>query len=261
MSGADALAGFLHRRAIVKAIVEAFVLSPALLLPQAAFARQLAPKADPYAAPRAALIAELRDQSRNDPGTTTHLDPAVLAILARVPRHEYVPASERDNAYENRPLGIGYGQTISQPYIVALMTTLAAPRAGQSILEIGTGSGYQAAVLAEAQAKVYTVEIVDPLAKQAAQRLRRYPEVQARVGDGYYGWKEHAPFDAIVVTAAASSIPPPLVQQLKPGGRMVIPVGSSFFTQTLLLVEKDANGRVRTRQVLPVRFVPLTGGP
>jgi len=257
MSGADARAGFLHRRAIVEAIV----LSPSLMLSHSAFALQTAPRADRYAAPRAALIAELREQSRNDAGTATHIDPAVLAILARVPRHDYVPASERDNAYENRPLGIGYGQTISQPYIVALMTTLTAPREGQSILEIGTGSGYQAAVLAEARAKVYTVEIVEPLAKQAAQRLRRYPAVQARTGDGYYGWKEHAPFDAIVVTAAASSIPPPLVQQLKAGGRMVIPVGSSFFTQTLLLVTKDASGRVRTRQVLPVRFVPLTGGP
>ncbi|BDU15116.1 protein-L-isoaspartate(D-aspartate) O-methyltransferase [Lysobacter auxotrophicus] len=257
MSGADARAGFLHRRAIVEAIV----LSPWLLLPRAAPARQGASNRDDHAAPRAALIAELREQSRDDTGSATRIDPAVLAILARVPRHEYVPASERKNAYENRPLGIGYGQTISQPYIVALMTTLAAPRAGQSILEIGTGSGYQAAVLAETQAKVHTIEIVEPLAKQAAQRLRRYPNMQARVGDGYYGWKEHAPFDAIVVTAAASSIPPPLVAQLKPGGRMVIPVGSSFFTQTLLLVQKDAQGRVRTRQVLPVRFVPLTGGP
>ena len=257
MSGADARAGFLHRRAIVEAIV----LSPGLTLPLGAAARQTQPRGDVYATPRAALIAELRAQSRDDAGTARKLDPAVLSILARVPRHEYVPASERGNAYENRPLGIGHGQTISQPYIVALMTTLAAPRAGQKILEIGTGSGYQAAVLAEAQAKVYTIEIVEPLAKQAALRLRRYSNVQARIGDGYYGWKEHAPFDAIVVTAAASSIPPPLVAQLKPGGRMVIPVGSSFFTQTLLLVEKDAGGRVRTRQVLPVRFVPLTGGP
>jgi len=256
MSGADARAGFLHRRAIVEAIV----LSPGLTLPLGAAARQTQPRGDVYATPRAALIAELRAQSR-DAGTARQLDAAVLSILARVPRHEYVPASERGNAYENRPLGIGHGQTISQPYIVALMTTLAAPRAGQKILEIGTGSGYQAAVLAEAQAKVYTIEIVEPLAKQAALRLRRYSNVQPRIGDGYYGWKEHAPFDAIVVTAAASSIPPPLVAQLKPGGRMVIPVGSSFFTQTLLLVEKDAGGRVRTRQVLPVRFVPLTSGP
>ncbi|MDR0184312.1 protein-L-isoaspartate(D-aspartate) O-methyltransferase [Lysobacter arvi] len=257
MSGADARAGFLHRRAIVEAIV----LSPWLAIPRPASAHQPQQRGDPHADARAALIAELRAQSQDDSGTARRIDPAVLALLSRVPRHEYVPASERENAYENRPLGIGYGQTISQPYIVALMTTLAAPRAGQSILEIGTGSGYQAAVLAEAKANVHTIEIVEPLAKQAAQRLRRYPNVQARTGDGYYGWKEHAPFDAIVVTAAAASIPPPLVAQLKPGGRMVIPVGSSFFTQTLLLVQKDERGRVRTRQVLPVRFVPLTGGP
>ena len=249
MDGGVALARVPHRCAVALALFVAAMLVPP------------ARAADPHAAPRAALIAELREQSRADAGTARRIDPAVLDVLARVPRHEYVPASERDDAYENRPLGIGHGQTISQPYIVALMTTLAKPRAGQAILEIGTGSGYQAAVLAETQAKVYTVEIVAPLAKQAAQRLRRYPNVQARTADGYYGWKEHAPFDAIVVTAAASSIPPPLVEQLKPGGRMVIPVGSSFFTQTLLLVEKDARGRVRTRQVLPVRFVPLTGGP
>src|SRR5690349_5536603 len=145
MSGADARAGFLHRRAIVEAIV----LSPGLTLPLGAAARQTQPRGDVYATPRAALIAELRAQSR-DAGTARQLDAAVLSILARVPRHEYVPASERGNAYENRPLGIGHGQTISQPYIVALMTTLAAPRAGQKILEIGTGSGYHAAVLAEA---------------------------------------------------------------------------------------------------------------
>jgi protein-L-isoaspartate(D-aspartate) O-methyltransferase len=246
MSGGAALAQVLVRCAMVAAL-----WIPTRPVP--------AQDADPYAAPRAALIAELREQARADTGTSTWIDPAVLAILARVPRHEYVPASERRNAYENRPLGIGHGQTISQPYIVALMTTLAKPRAGQSILEIGTGSGYQAAVLAETKAKVYSIEIIAPLATQAAQRLRRYPNVATRTADGYYGWKEHAPFDAIVVTAAASSIPPPLVAQLKPGGRMVIPVGSSFFTQTLLLVEKDAAGRVRTRQVLPVRFVPLTG--
>ena len=165
----------------------------------------------------------------------------------------------RAHAYENRPLGIGYGQTISQPYIVALMTTLAQPRRGDRVLEIGTGSGYQAAVLAESGAQVYTIEIVAPLATQAAQRLRAYRNVSTRTADGYYGWKEHAPYDAIVVTAAASSVPPPLLAQLRPGGRMVIPVGGSFLTQTLLLVEKDEAGHVRTRQILPVQFVPLTG--
>jgi protein-L-isoaspartate(D-aspartate) O-methyltransferase len=215
---------------------------------------------DPYAARRAALVAELRSQASADTGSLTRIDREALTVIGRVPRHLYVPKAELPHAYENRPLGIGYGQTISQPYIVALMTTLAQPRAGQKILEVGTGSGYQAAVLAEFGADVHTIEIVAPLATQAAQRLRPYPNVSTRTGDGYYGWKEQAPFDAIVVTAAASSIPPPLVAQLKPGGRMVIPVGSSFFTQTLLLVQKDEQGRVRTRQILPVRFVPLTGG-
>jgi protein-L-isoaspartate(D-aspartate) O-methyltransferase len=215
---------------------------------------------DAYAAPRRALINELRAESAAEPGDATRIDPGVLAVMARVPRHAYVPPAQRQHAYENRPLGIGYGQTISQPYIVALMTTLAQPGPGKQILEVGTGSGYQAAVLAEAGAQVHTIEIVAPLAKQAALRLRSYRNVSTRTGDGYYGWKEHAPFDAIVVTAATSSVPPPLLAQLRPGGRMVIPVGSSFLTQQLLLVQKDAAGRVRTRQVLPVRFVPLTGG-
>jgi len=219
-----------------------------------------AQKDDAYLQPRRALIAELRAEARADAGTPARIDNDVLEVLAGVPRHEYLPASERDHAYENRPLGIGHGQTISQPYIVALMTTLVRPRSGQKILEIGTGSGYQAAVLAEFDVQVYSIEIIAPLADQAAQRLKRHANVTTRKGDGYYGWKEQAPFDSIIVTAAASSIPPPLLAQLRPGGRMVIPVGSSFFTQTLMLVEKDAQGRARTRQVLPVRFVPLTGG-
>lgn len=214
---------------------------------------------DAYTQQRLALVAELRRE--NPPGLQSRIDPAALALLARVPRHAFVPAAQRRHAYENRPLAIGYGQTISQPYIVALMTSLVRPAPGQRILEVGTGSGYQAAVLAESGARVYSIEIIEPLARQAAQRLRAlgYRNVSTRIGDGYYGWKEHAPFDAIVVTAAASSIPPPLVAQLKPGGRMVIPVGSSFFTQTLMLVEKGGDGRVRTRQIVPVRFVPLTG--
>ncbi|MBF6023025.1 protein-L-isoaspartate(D-aspartate) O-methyltransferase [Lysobacter niastensis] len=215
---------------------------------------------DPYAAPRRALIAELQAEARGDAGSLTRIDSDVLVVMGRVPRHLYVPKDELAHAYENRPLAIGHGQTISQPYIVALMTTLVQPRAGQRILEIGTGSGYQAAVLAESGASVHSIEIIEPLAAQAAQRLRGYRNVVTRTGDGYYGWKDAAPFDSIIVTAAASSIPPPLLAQLKPGGRLVIPVGSSFFTQTLLLVQKDAQGRVRTRQILPVRFVPLTGG-
>ncbi|MGH8075766.1 MAG: protein-L-isoaspartate(D-aspartate) O-methyltransferase [Lysobacter sp.] len=213
---------------------------------------------DPYAGARRALIAELRAEA-GVAGMRTHIDSDVLGVLGKVPRHRYVPPAQQRHAYENRPLAIGHGQTISQPYIVALMTSLIDPEPGQKILEIGTGSGYQAAVLAEFGARVYTVEIIESLAAQARQRLRSYPNVETRIGDGYFGWKEAAPFDAIVVTAAASSIPPPLIAQLKPGGRMVIPVGSAFFTQTLMLVEKGKDGRVHTRQVLPVRFVPLTG--
>ena len=212
--------------------------------------------AEEHARARRALIAELR--AEHDP----RLAADALAVLGRVPRHAFVPVTQRGAAYENRPLGIGYGQTISQPYIVALMTSLVQPRRGQRSLEIGTGSGYQAAVLAESGAQVYTIEIIEPLGHGAAQRLQAlgYRNIETRIADGYYGWPERGPFDAIVVTAAASSVPPPLVAQLRPKGRMVIPVGSSFFTQTLMLVEKSADGRVRTRQILPVRFVPLTGG-
>jgi protein-L-isoaspartate(D-aspartate) O-methyltransferase len=179
--------------------------------------------------------------------------------MLAVPRHELVPSRSRDRAYENRPLPIGYGQTISQPYIVALMTDLLQPAADDVVLEVGTGSGYQAAVLAEIVGRVYSVEIVPELARRGAGDLARlgYRNVEVRNGDGYHGWEEHAPFDAIVVTAAASHIPPPLVQQLAPGGRMVIPVGSPFAVQQLTLVEKTPEGRVETRQLLPVSFVPL----
>jgi len=189
------------------------------------------------------------------------LDPKVMDAMRKVPRHEFVPRQVRDIAYENRPLPIGYGQTISQPYIVALMTDLLEPKPQQKVLEVGTGSGYQAAILAELVAEVYTIEIIEPLGNEARERLKRlnYRNVHVRIGDGYYGWKEHGPYDGIVVTAAASHIPPPLIQQLKPGGRMVIPVGSRFMVQQLVLVEKDAKGKLTTRQILPVRFVPLTG--
>jgi protein-L-isoaspartate(D-aspartate) O-methyltransferase len=191
------------------------------------------------------------------------LDAAVLEALRRVPRHRFVPESEQRAAYDDRPLPIGHGQTISQPYIVALMTHLLAVEPGQRLLEIGTGSGYQAAVLAELAAEVHSIEIVAPLAERARHSLQAagYGAVALRQGDGYYGWSEAAPFDGIVVTAAASHIPPPLIAQLKPGGRMVIPVGPAFLIQHLMLVEKDGEGRVSSRILLPVRFVPLTGGP
>ncbi|MBT3048583.1 MAG: protein-L-isoaspartate(D-aspartate) O-methyltransferase [gamma proteobacterium symbiont of Ctena orbiculata] len=189
------------------------------------------------------------------------LDSGIMKVLAEVPRHQFVPADIRGRAYENRPLPIGYGQTISQPYIVAIMTDLIAPKPGHKALEIGTGSGYQAAVLSRLVERVYTMEIVEPLGNQATERLKRlgYDNIEVAVADGYYGWKEHAPFDIIIVTAAASHIPPPLIEQLKPGGKMIIPVGSRFMTQQLLLVDKDAENEITVRQILPVRFVPLTG--
>jgi protein-L-isoaspartate(D-aspartate) O-methyltransferase len=185
-----------------------------------------------------------------------------MRTLGRVPRHEFVPASERDAAYENRPLPIGHGQTISQPYIVAIMTDLVEPRPGCRAFELGTGSGYQAAILSELCENVYTVEIVEPLGIEARKRLERLgrSNVAVRIGDGYYGWAEHAPFDVIVVTAVASHIPPPLIKQLKPGGHMILPVGTRFTTQQLVLVSKAADGHLTTRQILPVAFVPLTGG-
>jgi protein-L-isoaspartate(D-aspartate) O-methyltransferase len=184
----------------------------------------------------------------------------VAAAMRTVERHEFVPRAERRNAYENRPLPIGYGQTISQPYIVALMTELAAVGRGERVLEIGTGSGYQAAVLAAMGVRVSTIEIIPALGHAAAERLRRlgYDGVATRVGDGYFGWQGAQPFAASLVTAAATHVPPPLIQQLAPGGRIVIPVGPPFVVQQLVLAQKDASGAVRTRQLLPVHFVPLT---
>ncbi len=185
----------------------------------------------------------------------------VMRALATVERHEFVPRQQLPYAYENRPLPIGHGQTISQPYIVALMTELVEPEPDDVVLEIGTGSGYQAAVLAELVSHVYSIEIIEALAEESNARLGRldYDNVTAKLADGYYGWQEHAPFDAIVVTAAASHVPPPLIQQLKPGGRMVVPVGGRFMTQQLLLLEKTEDDEIITRQIAAVRFVPLTG--
>jgi len=183
--------------------------------------------------------------------------------MRKVPRHEFVPEHLADAAYEDHPLPIGYGQTISQPYIVALMTELLRLTPGAKVLEVGTGCGYQTAVLAEIAAEVYSMEIIEPLANESADRLQRlgYKNIQIKRGDGYLGWPEHAPFGAIIVTAGAEHIPPPLVQQLKTGGRMVIPVGEPHAEQALLLVQKGSNGEVITRNVSAVLFVPLTREP
>ncbi len=188
-------------------------------------------------------------------------EPKVMAAINFVPRHEFVPLFQLALAYRNTPLSIGYGQTISQPYIVALMTDMLQPKPDHKVLEVGTGSGYQAAVLSRLVSKVYSIEIIPELSNIAEQRLERlgYSNVQLRIGDGFYGWPKEAPFDSIIVTAAGGQIPPPLVRQLKPGGRMVIPVGSPYSVQHLMMVEKNARGEVSVRQVLPVRFVPLTG--
>ena len=186
---------------------------------------------------------------------------SVLEAMRRVLRHEFVPAHRKSQAYIDMPLPIGYDQTISQPYIVAYMTELLDPKKEYKVLEVGTGSGYQAAVLAELVNHVYTIEIIKELGESAEKRLKRlgYKNVTVKIGDGYYGWKEHAPYDAIIVTAAPDHIPPMLIHQLKPGGKLCIPVGGRFRVQNLTLVQKTESGSIMTRQVMPVSFVPLTG--
>ena len=227
------------------------------LLPSAGLANEVE-----YAAARVALVEEIRSYAARDSIMESEsFEDTILQSLNSVRRHEFVPDKLKKEAYENHPLPIGYGQTISQPYIVALMTDLVQPGPDDVILEVGTGSGYQAAVLAKLVKRVYSMEIIEPLAEQASKRLDRlgYGNVETRLGDGYFGWEEHAPYDAIVVTAAASHVPPPLIQQLKPGGRLVIPVGGRFAIQYLLLIEKSEDGEILTRQITAVRFVPLTG--
>ena len=185
-------------------------------------------------------------------------DRQVLAAMGRVPREEFVPPDQRPYAYEDRPLPIGQEQTISQPYIVALMTELLQVRRGQKVLEIGTGSGYQAAILGELTPEVYTIEILPDLARKAEATLKRlgYHTVNVRTGDGYQGWTEHAPFDAIIVTCAPENVPQRLTQQLREGGRMVIPVGATWYQQTLYLLEKR-KGKLRSTAIVPVAFVPM----
>ena len=223
-----------------------------LLLALPAFAQD-------FAALRADLVDEVRQFARYAGDEPMRDD--VLHSLDTVERHRFVPRDEIRHAYENRPLSIGYGQTISQPYIVALMTDLLDPKPDDVVLEVGTGSGYQAAILSSLVARVYTIEIIEGLADEARERLQGlgFDNIVTRLGDGYFGWEEHAPFDSIIVTAAATHVPPPLIDQLRPGGRMVIPVGGRFATQWLLLIQKNDDGSVVTRQVAPVRFVPLTG--
>lgn len=209
---------------------------------------------DPAAAARQAMVEQQLVARGID-------DARVLDAMRRVPRHRFVPEALAEQAYGDQPLPIGHDQTISQPYIVALMTQLARPAPDDRVLEVGTGSGYQAAVLAELAGEVYSIEIVTPLATRAALTLRQlgYGNVAVRSGDGYVGWPEHVPFDAIVVTAAPERIPPPLLEQLAPGGRLVIPVGPLHATQELRVVEKREDGSLHERVVTPVRFVPLTG--
>lgn len=186
---------------------------------------------------------------------------SVMAALRAVPRERFVPPELRAHAYDNRPLPIGHHQTISQPYVVALMTDLLAPQPGQRILEVGTGCGYQTAVLAESGAEIYSIEIVEPLARDAAALIEAlgYAQVHTRIGDGYFGWPEQAPFDGVMVTAAAPEVPQALIEQLKPGGRLVIPVGAQYASQELVTIDKDADGEIARQSVLPVAFVPLTG--
>ena len=214
-------------------------------------------------------IDYLLEEIREEVWATRHLtgrpalDERVTQALRQVPRHEFVPDELKHRAYANHPLPIGHEQTISQPYIVALMTDLIRPRLDAVVLEIGTGSGYQAAVLSRLVKQVYSMEIIAALAAEAGERLRRlgYDNVEVRAGNGRLGWQEHAPYDAILVAAAASHIPAALIEQLKPGGTLVIPVGGQHAAQDLIVVRKQMGGGIAEERVLPVAFVPLTGAP
>jgi protein-L-isoaspartate(D-aspartate) O-methyltransferase len=215
---------------------------------------------DPFEQPRRQMLAEIATEAVLTVGHTGRagFSERVMSAVARMPRHEFVPAELQPYAYLNRPLPIGYEKTVSQPFIVALMTDLLEPGSDDVVLEIGAGAGYQAAILAELVKRVYTVDIVEELARGAERRLKRlgYANIEVRTGNGYYGWPAHAPYDKIMVTAAAELIPAPLLEQLKPGGRMVIPAGIPD-RQTLLLVQKSASGSLSTREVLAVRFSEL----
>ena len=248
-------------RSFVRKMVGCVLAMAGALAPAGVDTTQAQPQ-DAFEPPRKPMVEEIAAlvrETRHETGRAT-LSERVMEAMAKVPRHEFVPAAEQRNAYANRPLPIGRGQTISQPFIVALMTDLMDIKPGDKVLEIGTGSGYQAAVLAEVAGMVYSVEIVEPLAREAQQRLARlgYRNVVTRVGDGYLGWPEEAQFDAIMVTAAPREVPQALIDQLKTGGRLVVPVGGQSAGQSLLLIERQPGGTVTRRPVLAVRFVPLT---
>lgn len=246
-----------------RVLVRLFHIIVALLV-TAAVAKEAWGQKNAWAMQRADMVTTIKLHSALLPKAIgpAGMSPKVLEVMGKIPRHRFVPEKRRSQAYADTPLPIGYGQTISQPFIVALMTHLLNVQPDATVLEIGTGSGYQAAVVSALVEKVCTVEIISGLGEVAAQRLKDlgHENIETRIGDGYFGWPECGPFDGILVTAAAGHVPPPLVKQLKPGGRMVIPVGSMFLTQHLTLIEKLSDGQLRTRQLLPVRFVPLTRG-
>ncbi len=247
-------AALVRNVSLVLALCFQVMCSPGICFPVMAAAQ------NNRAAERHQMVDEIEQLSRLVAPETGHagFDPRVLDAMRKVPRHEFVPPAQSRSAYRNRPLAIGGGQTISQPYIVALMTDLLGLKPGDNVLEIGTGSGYQAAVLAQLAKDVYTIEIVESLGRSAAQTLARlgYANVHAKIGDGYQGWPERAPFDAIIVTAAADHVPPALIAQLKPGARLVIPVGK--LAQELLVITKNEDGSTTRQEIVPVRFVPLT---
>ena len=250
---------------ITRAKVVAFVVPLLVVLAfVVALERPAQAQPDRYGEARARMVRIIQAHAGSLPEAVAPagISAAVLNVMGAIPRHRFVPRRLQREAYSDRPLPIGFGQTISQPFIVALMTELLQAGPDSTVLEIGTGSGYQAAVVASLVKNVCTIEIIPGLGKTAARRLADlgYDNVQSKISDGYFGWQACGPFDGILVTAAAGHVPAPLVEQLKPGGRMVIPVGSVFGPQFLTLVEKTAEGRVTARQVLTVRFVPFTRG-
>ena len=234
--------------------------NPGKFVLRAARALESGESSSPPSFTDAERLMERKRMVRNQISARGVDDSKVLAAMRDVPRHLLVPESLQKHAYKDRPLPIGHGQTISQPYIVGYMTELLRIGPEDTILEIGTGSGYQAAILAQLAGQVISIEIIEALANRAAEDLQAmgYKNISVLHGDGYFGYEEQAPYDAIIVTAAAEHIPPPLIAQLKPGGRMILPVGSSGWTQNLILVKKNAKGKVTTNHLLPVRFVPLT---